>query len=73
MLNCMEWSSYHEYVQNPDLTHSSRFNPFLPFRFRLFRKEVQAVVASNKDNVEWKAGLNFFADLTQEVCQLDTS
>lgn len=37
-----------------------------PMRLRLFRKELKAVVEINKEGLEWKAGLNFFADLTEE-------
>jgi len=35
-------------------------------RFRLFRKSVKEVVETNEQDLGWTAGLNFFADLTED-------
>merc|ERR1711973_428050 len=35
-------------------------------RFRLFRKSVKEVGETNEQDVGWTAGLNFFADLTED-------
>jgi len=37
-----------------------------PLRLRLFRSELQAVVATNKADLGWTAGLNLFSDMSEE-------
>jgi len=37
-----------------------------PMRLRLFRNELKQVVETNENDLGWEAGLNFFADLTED-------